>query len=204
MNEEPRDDTPASRDETRAREVTLLLRSAHATEPEQIGRLFALVHEELRIIARRHMKGERASHTLQATALVNEAYLKLVGASNALPWESRERFYAAAAEAMRRILLDHAKGRAREKRGGDRERLPLDALELVDRDDPQQVIQIDDALTRLERRDPRMAQLVKLRFYAGLTETEVAATLGVSDRHVRREWTVARAWLQRALGRNDE
>jgi RNA polymerase sigma factor (TIGR02999 family) len=204
VNEQPPEDAPDLQNDLLSREVTLLLRSTQAMDPERIGRLFALVHDELRSIARRHMQGERSSHTLQATALVNEAYLKLVGASNPLPWESRERFYAAAAEAMRRILLDHAKGRAREKRGGHLERLPLDAIELVDRDDPQQVIQIDDALTRLEAQDPRMAQLVKLRFYAGLTEAEVAATLGVSDRHVRREWTVARAWLQRALGRADK
>ena len=160
--------------------------------------LLPLVHDRLRAIAARRMEGERAGHTLQATALVNEAYLRLVGEER-LSWSSKSRFYAAAAEAMRRILIDHARSKGRAKRGGGARGLPLDVLDLATRDDVEEILSVDEAVCRLEETDQRMGAIVKLRFYAGLSELETAQALGISDRTVQREWVLARAWLKRRL-----
>jgi RNA polymerase sigma-70 factor (ECF subfamily) len=162
------------------------------------AQLFELVYEQLRALAGGLMRGERLDHSLQTTALVHEAWMRL-GGNDADRWEGRAHFFGAAAEAMRRVLVDHARRRDRVKRGGGLGRLPLDGLELVQRDDPAEVLAVDDALSQLEQLDERLGQVVRLRFWAGLEEKEVAALLQLSDRTVRRDWKLARAWLERAL-----
>ena len=167
--------------------------------------LLPLVYEQLRKSAQLHMAGERAGHTLQATALVHEAYLKLVGVRD-LPWQGRAHFYAAAAEAMRQVLLDHAKARGRMKRGGGLARIPLDDVATLggpaeedSRPDREDFVALDDAIRRLASRDPRMAEVVRLRFYAGLEISQVALVMDVSERTVKNDWAFARAWLAREM-----
>ena len=160
--------------------------------------LAPLVYEELRQLAHRYMRSERSDHTLQATALVNEAYMKLIG-DGEVSWRDRGHFYAAAAEAMRRILIDHARRRDAEKRGGQRSRVPLNVCDLAANDDPAQIMALDRALMRLDGEDAAGAEIVRLRFFAGLTVEQAAAALGVSERTVKREWTYARARLFRLL-----
>lgn len=180
-------------------DITRLLEAAGEGDPGATRKLLPLVYEQLRKAAQKQMAGERRDHTLQATALVHEAYLRLVG-SQAKTWENRAHFYVAAAEAMRRILIEHARKRGRIKRGGDQQRVPLDAAYLVQEAGPEEIVSVDSAIRRLEGRDSRMARIVRLRFFAGLSVEETAETLGVSDRTVRREWALARAWLHRELG----
>ena len=175
-------------------EVSRILRA----EKVDMDALLPLVHAQLRTIAAKRMAGERNDHTLGTSALVNEAYLKLVG-REPLGWESKTHFYAAAAEAMRRILVDHARGKGRVKRGGGRVQLPLDVVDLASRENIEEIVAVDEAVRRLEKKDGRMAKIVKLRFFAGLSENETAQALGMSERTVRREWTFARAFLQREL-----
>jgi RNA polymerase sigma factor (TIGR02999 family) len=183
-----------------SREVSAILRAAAEGEPIDEVRLLPLVYEQLRAIAGRQMRDEQPGHTLSATALVHEAYLRLLG-DGPDPWSSRAHFYGAAAEAMRRILVDHARARGTQKRGGDRMRIALDVVEMAVRDDPIEILALDEALSRLERRDARMAAIAKLRFLAGLDEQEVARALDVSRRTVTRDWTMARAFLQREMTR---
>lgn len=178
--------------------VTRLLHAASRGDNGAADRLFPLIYEQLRALARSHMRREEANHTLQATALVHEAYLRLVG-SEPLSWTSRAEFFHASAQAMRRILIDYARRRGRAKRGGDRKRQPLDAVDLAVSVDPQEVLALDAAVTRLAERDRRAADVVQLRFYAGLSVGETAATLGLSERTVKREWAFARAWLYQEL-----
>jgi len=180
-------------------DITELLERARAGDRKAPGELLPIVYEQLRARARREMAGEPQGHTLQPTALVHEAYVRLVGAQE-LEWESRAHFYVAAAEAMRRILIEHARKKRRIKRGGDRRRVPLDVIDLAERGHPEEILSLDQAIGRIGKRDPQLADLVRLRFYAGLSEEETAAALGVSARTVRREWSVARAWLLRELG----
>ena len=181
--------------------ITRVLDAAAAGEVGAAAQLLPLVYEQLRGLARRRMAEERAGHTLQATALVHEAYLRLVGPACS-GWSGRGHFYCAAAEAMRRILVEHARSRGRVKRGGDQKRLSLQALASVDsvaHCDADDVLALDAAFAELERQNPPAAAVVRLRFYAGLSVAETAETLGVSDRTVNREWSYARAWLYRAL-----
>lgn len=160
------------------------------------------VYDELRAIAHARLRGERAGVTLQSTELVHEAYMRL-RAGNEVRWESRGQFFAAAAEAMRRILIDRARARGRQKRGGDADgqparRLSLDLAEvaaLADDDDPDTVLALDRAIERLAEQDERVAEIVRLRFYAGLSVEEVAEVFGTSTRTVLRDWAFARAWL---------
>lgn len=181
--------------------VTQLIQSdrleGHAAE-----QLLTLVYDQLRKIAQQRMNAERADHTLDATGLVHEAYLRLIGDAD-VKWANRAHFFKAAAEAMRRILIEHARARGRVKRGGGgdqpRRRMPLNVLELAAEADLDEILSVDDAVRRLEEQDPGLAQIVRLRFYGGLSEEEVAEALQVSDRTVRREWTLARAWLKRAI-----
>ena len=175
-------------------EVTRLLERAGGGDPRAAGELLPIVYEQLRVRARTEMAGEKAGHTLQPTALVHEAYLRLVG-NRELAWDNRAHFYVAAAEAMRRILIEQARKKGRLKRGGNRRRIPLNVVDLAERGDVEEILSLDDAVRRLEERDRRMADVVRLRFYSGLSETETAAALGVSERTVRREWSTARAWL---------
>jgi RNA polymerase sigma factor (TIGR02999 family) len=183
-------------------QVTQILCDVQAGSPQAAERLLPLVYEQLRAIARRNMQQERAEHTLQATALVHEAYLRLVGDHN-IEWDSRGHFYVAAAEAMRRILIEHARSRGRVKRGGERRRVPLTVVDLAAEDDGDQIMAVDEAFRRLEEVDPDAAKVVRLRFYAGLSVEETAAALGISPRSVAREWAYARAWLHGALAEHD-
>jgi RNA polymerase sigma factor (TIGR02999 family) len=163
------------------------------------GDLLEKVYDQLRGIARHRLGNEPRGHTLQATALVNEAYLKLSQNPSVFRLE-RTRFVMAAAEAMRRVLIDHARGKRREKRGGGAKRTSLDVAELAEDVDPEKALALDDAICRLEQEDAQSAAVVKLRFFAGLTVEETAATLGISERTVKRDWQFARAWLYLALG----
>ena len=185
--------TPSSDDATR------LLRRAGEGDRSAAEELLPLVYEQLRALAARKMAGEKAGHTLQATALVHEAFLRLVGDGRDV-WDNRAHFYVAAAEAMRRILIESARRKGRRKRGGDWRRLALDSVDLVADEPPiEEIMSVDEAIRRLEKKDGRMATIVRLRFFAGLEPAEIAALLGVTDRTVRRDWKVARAWLYRDL-----
>ncbi len=170
-----------------------------------VSSLSGRVYEQLRAVARRHMSGERVGHTLDATALVHEAYARLAEAG--VSWSGPGAFYTAAAEAMRRILIEHARARGRIKRGGGEQgarRIDLDLGHVADLgdDDADRILALDDAFRRLEGADPRAASVVALRFYAGLSVEQTALALGLSDRTVKREWEFARAWLYKALARD--
>jgi len=179
-------------------EVSQLLRAWSDGEKAAADRLMPLVYEELRQIARRQMRRQRAGHTLQTTALIHEAYLRLVGESDA-PWQNRAHFFGVAAKAMRHILVDHARERQALKRGGERQRVDLDANALAVEDQSQEVLDLDEALVALARIDGRLAQVVECRFFGGLTEEETAEALGVTARTVRRDWTKAKALLYARL-----
>jgi RNA polymerase sigma factor (TIGR02999 family) len=176
-----------------AEDITRMLEEGAA-----VDQLLPLVYEQLRRQAQGLMAGERPGHTFSATVLVHEAYMKLVGPRE-IPWQGRAHFYAAAAEAMRRILLDHA--RARGRRGGEGLRLTEvgDVAALAEAD-PEQIVAVDDAVRRLEAEDPEAAAVVRLRFYAGLSVDQAAEALGISARTAARVWTYARAVLFRNLG----
>ncbi len=184
--------------ESASGEVSRILRDAEGAGTVDMGALLTLVYDQLRAIAARKMARERRGHTLSPTALVNEAYLKLVGQEH-LSWNGKAHFYAAAAESMRRILVDHARARGAAKRGGGAARIPVDLIDLASRDDAGEILAVDEAVSRLKEEDARLAEVVSLRFYAGLTEREIALAQGRSERTVRRDWLLARAWLQRAL-----
>jgi RNA polymerase sigma factor (TIGR02999 family) len=181
------------------RAVSRILRAAEAGEEGvDLGALLPLVYEHLRRMAAGQMAAERPGHTLGPTALVHEAYLRLVGAEP-LAWRSRSHFYAAAARAMRRILVDHARARGRQKRGGGRRRVERDLAELVAGDDPETLVAVEDAVSRLEEVDPRAGSIVHLRLYGGLSVPETAEALGLAPRTVERDWAYARAWLYERL-----
>ena len=182
-----------------ASEFTTLLKEAAAGDPLAPEKLLPLVYEQLRALAARKMRQERAGQTLQATALVHEAYLRLVDTTRVQHWDSRWQFFAAAAESMRRILVENARRRGRLKRGGEMNRVNLDSLELIFHDPPDQLIALDEALTRLAKEYPDRARLVNLRYFAGLTHEEAAQALGVSVSTADRHWAYARAWLYRHL-----
>jgi RNA polymerase sigma factor (TIGR02999 family) len=158
--------------------------------------LLPAVYDQLRELARHRLSQESAGHTLQATALVHEVYLRLQGG---LQFTSRAHFFRTAAEAMRRILIEHARGKGRVKRGGGAKPVPLNVLDLAATPDAEEILAFDDAIRRLEEQTPSAAAVVRLRFYAGLSVDETAETLGVSPRTVDREWSYARAWLFRVL-----
>lgn len=165
------------------------------------GELLPLVYEELKRLARHHLEAERVDHTLQATALVHEAYLRLID-QDRVQWRNRAHFLAIGAQAMRRILVDHARGRRRLKRGGgvDRQRLSLDqALELAAVEEQTDLLALDEAMDRLSAEHPDKVRVVEMRFFGGLSTDETAAVLGVTSRTVERHWQFARAWLFRAL-----
>ena len=181
-----------------ADELTRLLNTAGDDRAAAARQILPLVYDELRKLARGRMNLERADHTLDATGLVHEAYLKLMG-NRAYGWANRAHFFHAAAEAMRRILIDHARARGGPMRGGGRLKLPLDVVELAAIGNSEQILALDEALSRLEAQDPTAAEVVRLRFYAGLSVEEVASAMGTSARTVKREWAFARAYLLRLL-----
>ena len=179
-------------------DVTQLLNAIENGDPQAAGRLLPLVYDELRRLAAQKLAQEKPGQTLQATALVHEAYLRLVGKGDEQAWNGRGHFFAAAAEAMRRILVEGARRKRRPKHGGDRQRIELDEA-LAAADPRHDLLALDEALTRLAAREPVKAELVKLRYFAGLSLEEAAACLGVSPATAKRYWVVARAWLFAAL-----
>jgi len=179
-------------------DVTRLLDAAHAGDPQAAAALLPLVYAELRALAAARLAAERPGQTLQATALVHEAYLRLVDGGAGRDWDGRAHFFAAAAEAMRRILIDRARARQSQKRGGDRRRVELHAGALVAPPADaaaDELLALDDALRQFELEDPAKAQLVKLRYFAGLSIQEAAAALGISPATAKRHWIYARSWL---------
>lgn len=175
-----------------------LLSAAAAGKPHAARDLLPLVYRSLRELAERQMRQERAGHTLQATALVNEAYLRLVGDQD-MGWDSKAHFYAAAAEAMRRILIEHARRVGTKKRGGDWKKDIANVADLASDESISQALDIDDAIEALHEHDPRAASVAQLRFYTGLSIEETAAALNISSSTVDREWCYARAWLLRRI-----
>lgn len=179
-------------------EVTALLEAHTAGDPEALDALFPLVYNELRRMAHHRLRGERDDHTLQTTALVHEAYLELVNVDQA-SWEDRRHFFAMASRVMRNVLVDYAVKRNAQKRGGDRNRVPLQENDAVATVDLSSVISIHQALERLATVDERPVRVVECRFFGGLTIQETADALGVSPATVGRDWKMARAWLNREL-----
>jgi RNA polymerase sigma factor (TIGR02999 family) len=181
-------------------EVTQILSRIEQGDSSAAEQLLPLIYGELRKLAARHMAREKPGHTLDATALVNEAYVRLVGPAHDQQWENRGHFFAAAAEAMRRILVDSARRKARIRHGGGRIRVPLPDQLTGHPDGGQDLVELSDALDQLAAADPKAAELIKLHFFAGLTIEQTAAVLGVSTRKAYNVWAFARAWLFRALG----
>ena len=179
-------------------EVTRILDRMHQGEPQAAEELLPLVYEALRKLAAHKMAHQPPGQTLQPTALVHEAWLRLVRGEEQT-WQNRAHFFAAAAEAMRRVLVENARRKARLKRGGGQERLNIADLELADTTPDDKVLLIDEALERLEAEDPDTARVVVLKFFGGLTNQEVATSLGVAERTIERDWAFARAWLFRAI-----
>lgn len=179
-------------------EVTVLLSELAKGKQEAAAKLMPLVYGELRRMADRYMRRERDGHTLQTTALVHEAYLKLVE-QRSVDWQSRAHFFGIAAQLMRRVLIDHARGHLREKRGGGQQIVPLDEALVFSPQNSGALIELDSALEKLGARDARQAKIVELRFFGGLTVEEAAEVLGVSPKTVKRDWSVAKAWLHGEL-----
>lgn len=176
-------------------DVTRILSAIEAGDPHAAAELLPLVYGELRKLAAARLAAERPGQTLQATALVHEAYLRLVGTESAVRWDGRGHFFAAAAEAMRRILVDNARRKQRPKHGGGRQRVDLDSHVCVS-EEPDDLVALDEALTRLAAHDPHAAELVKLHFFAGLPVEQAGEALGLSRAGAYRLWAYARAWLR--------
>ena len=185
-------------------EITQILARIESGEREAIQELLSSVYDELRVLASRKMHHEPGDHTLQATALVHEAYLRLVDSDRPPNWQNRRHFFGAAAEAMRRVLVDAARRRKRLKRGGHHERTFIDLAELPHLHQDQDVEEVDAALSKFVQVDPQKAEVVKLRFYAGLTIKQTAEVMGISTATVERYWTYGRAWLFRELSKSLE
>jgi RNA polymerase sigma-70 factor, ECF subfamily len=197
--------------------VTQLLAQWRDGDERAFAELSALMYEELRQLAQRHLRRERSDHTIQKTALVNEAFVRLVG-QQSVDWQSRAHFIGLASKLMRRVLVDYARARLADKRGGGAGVLSLDemaapeadeapdttptALQHLDAHTQEEVSAIDQALQRLEQIDARQAQIVEMRYFGGLTVEQTAEAVGISEATVKREWTLARAWLRRELGKS--
>jgi len=184
-------------------EVTQILQDVRAGRPGATDELVAALYHELRTLARRDLAAERASHTLQPTALVHEAWMRLFGRDAATGFENRAHFFSAASTAVRRVLADHARKRQAEKRGGSRGRVPLEDVDLGGPVESEDVLELDGALERLASFAPEQARVVEVRFFGGLTTPEAARALGISESTVERHWRVARAWLRGELTRPD-
>ena len=178
-------------------EVTILLRAMKSGDESAAGRLLPLVYSELHRLARHYMQRERSDHTLQPTALINEAYLRL--AHGDVDWQSRQHFIGVAATVMRRVLVDHARAHNAPMRGGDRQKVELDEGLAFSDERSSEVLALHDALNRLEEVNPRQARVVELRYFAGLSVEEAAAVLEVSPRSIKRDWALARLWLFREI-----
>lgn len=182
-------------------DVTRILSAIEQGDLQAADQLLPLVYAELREVAAKKLAQEAPGYTLQTTELVHEAYLRLVDTDEARRWKSRGHFFAAAAEAMRRILVDRARRKRSQKRGGDHQRVPFDDANLVAAQDTDEVLAVDEALAGLAAADAQAAQLVKLRYFAGLSIPEAAEALEISPRSADRLWVYARAWLRRAIER---
>lgn len=182
-------------------DVTGILSAIEQGDPSAAEQLLPLVYDELRRLAAQWVAQEKPGQTLQATALVHEAYLRLVDVEQAQHWNSRGHFFAAAAESMRRLLIENARRKMRVKHGGEFQRHDLEALDLASPQTPDELVALSEALDRLAATNAPAAELVKLRFFAGLTNDEAAAALGVSPRKANQIWSYARAWLLESLGR---
>ena len=180
--------------ETDRDDVTVLLAQLNQGNAQAASKLIPLVYAELRRLAGSYMRRERSDHTLQATALVHEAYLKLVE-QRSTNWKSRAHFFGIAAQAMRRILVDHARGHLREKRGGGQRAIPINEALVFAPEQSQELVKLDASLERLAKLDPRQGKIVELRFFGGLTVEQTADLLGISPKTVKRDWSVAKAWL---------
>jgi RNA polymerase sigma factor (TIGR02999 family) len=185
----------------RTNQVTQILHDWSGGDREAPERLMPLVYDEMRRIARSFISRERQGHTLQPTALVNEAYLRLVD-QNSVTWQSRAHFYSVAASMMRRVLIDHARAYATEKRGGGAVRLSIEDVQIPVEERAANFVAMDEALEKLAQFNERGRRIVEMRFYAGMSDTEIAEVLGVSTRTVLRDWKAARVWLFRELSEN--
>jgi RNA polymerase sigma-70 factor, ECF subfamily len=186
---------------TNSSEISLLLDQYRDGRADAFERLMELVYDDLRRLAAWQLQAERPGHTLQPTALVHEAYLKLAG-QNPVEWQNKAHFFALAAQVMRHILVDHARAKGRDKRGGGQVSVALDeALKLSHPSEPG-LVELDEALNMLARQDARKSRIVELRYFGGLSIEETADALGISPTTVRREWTLAKAWLRRELARD--
>jgi RNA polymerase sigma factor (TIGR02999 family) len=184
-------------------DVTILLRQLTDGDQQAAEKLIPLVYDELKRLARSYMRRERQDHTLQTTALVHEAYLKLVR-QQATSWQGRSHFFGIAAQLMRRILIDHARAHLRDKRGGDQVILPLNEALVFSPEHSEDLLRLNEALNRLSTLDSRQAQVVELRFFGGLSVEETAESLNISPKTVKRDWAVAKAWLHGELRRGNE
>jgi RNA polymerase sigma-70 factor (ECF subfamily) len=182
-------------------DITPLLNEASRGDQAALAQLMPLVYGQLRRLAAHCMKGERADHTLQPTALVHEAYLLL--AKQEAEWQNRAHFFAVAAKLMRRILVDHAKARVRKKRGGNQTKVSLEEVFLFSEDKSEALLALDESLTQLTNFDPRQGCIVEMRFFGGLEEKEIAGVLGVSVKTVKRDWQAAKLWLRADLRERD-
>jgi RNA polymerase sigma factor (TIGR02999 family) len=185
-------------------DITRILSAIEQGDPHAAEQLLPLVYDELRQLAAQKLAQEKPGQTLQATALVHDAYLRLIGSGEEPHWDNRRHFFAAAAEAMRRILVDNARRKLTHKHGGGRQRCDLDAGALVSPEPNVDLLELDAALNRLAEQDPLKARLVELRYFAGLTGEEAAAALGMSASSADRLWVYTRAWLRRELGFGSE
>jgi RNA polymerase sigma factor (TIGR02999 family) len=174
-------------------QTTRLLKAVHAGDQAAAGRLLPLVYAELHRVANAYMRRERPDHTLQPTALINEAYLRLI--QEDVDWNSREHFIGFAAHVMRRVLVDYARARNADHRGGKRERVELQEQFAISPQRLEEVTVLDEALDRLEKQNPRQAKVVELRYFGGLSIEQIGATLGIAPRSVKRDWALARIWL---------
>jgi RNA polymerase sigma factor (TIGR02999 family) len=180
-------------------DVTRILSAIEQGDPHAVEQLLPLVYDELRKLAAQKLAQEKPGQTLEATGLVHEAYLRLMGADPKQPWDSRGHFFAAAAEAMRRILIDNARRKGRPKHGGGRSRVSLDEALCLGKASDDDLLALDEALEKLAREEPAKAELVKLHYFAGLTLEEAGQAQGISHRTAKRHWAYARAWLHAAI-----
>jgi RNA polymerase sigma factor (TIGR02999 family) len=186
------------------KDLTQILCAIHEGDPHAVEQLLPLVYGELRKLAAQKLAQETPGQTLQATALVHEAYLRLVDVEKVQGWDSRGHFFAAAAEAMRRILIDNARAKQRLKRGGDRKRLDLESIDLACTAAPDELLELDELIVKLGSEDPEAGQIVKLRYFAGLSIEETAQLMGISRSTAYEHWAYARGWLRCALLGKDE
>jgi RNA polymerase sigma factor (TIGR02999 family) len=180
-------------------DASRILEAVEQGDPEAASQLLPLVYDELRRLAAQRLALEKPGQTLDPTALVHEAYLRLVGGQPQQPWNGRGHFFAAAAEAMRRILIENARHKRRVRHGGEKKRLPLDDAHLAEEAADERLLAVDEALGRLAQEEAQVAEVVKLRYFAGLTIEETAAVLDISVRTANRHWSYARAWLYQQL-----